>query len=65
MASTDNATTTAIAVIQQQSDLVSTDVEVRQLQAHQIYVKVEYAAFNPTDRVSHMPMSVGQKLMER
>ncbi|KAG5657646.1 hypothetical protein KAF25_007679 [Fusarium avenaceum] len=52
MASTDNATTTAIAVIQQQSDLVSTDVEVPQLQAHQVYVKVEYAAFNPTDRLA-------------
>lgn len=60
MASTDNATATATAVIQQQADLVSTDVEVPQLQAHQVYVKVEYAAFNPTDRVSHMPMSMEQ-----
>ncbi|EXA31450.1 hypothetical protein BFJ63_vAg18387 [Fusarium oxysporum f. sp. narcissi] len=52
MASTDNAATTATAVIQRQTDLVSTDVEVPQLQAHQVYVKVEYAAFNPTDRLA-------------
>ena len=53
MAPTNDTPTIATAVVQQQSDLVSTDVELPQLQAHQVYVKVEYAAFNPTDRTSH------------
>lgn len=60
MASTDNAATTATAVIQQQTDLVSADVELPLLQAHQVYIKVEYAAFNPTDRVYQMPMAMEQ-----
>lgn len=56
MAPTNDTPTIATAVVQQQSDLVSTDVELPQLQAHQVYVRVEYAAFNPTDRTSLMPM---------
>ncbi|GKU21736.1 oxidoreductase [Fusarium langsethiae] len=52
MASTDDNPTIATAVVQQQTDLVSTDVKLPQLQAHQVYVKVEYAAFNPTDRLA-------------
>ncbi|KAF5254422.1 hypothetical protein FANTH_680 [Fusarium anthophilum] len=52
MTSTNNTATTTTAVVQRQADLVSTDVEIPLLQAHQVYVKVEYAAFNPTDRLA-------------
>lgn len=53
MTSSDSVGTTATAAVQQQSDLVFADVEVPQLQAHQVYVEVEFAAFNPTDSTSH------------
>jgi NADPH:quinone reductase-like Zn-dependent oxidoreductase len=40
---------TAQAVIQHQRNLVLAEVNVPQLQTSQVYVKVEFAAFNPTD----------------
>jgi len=40
---------TAIAVVQQQGDLVVAEIEIPQLLAHQAYISVEYAAFNTTD----------------
>ncbi|RSL95706.1 hypothetical protein CDV31_013764 [Fusarium ambrosium] len=42
----------SIAIIQQNQSLVLGDVELPPLKEHQVYVKVEYAAFNPTDRLA-------------
>ncbi|RSL98994.1 hypothetical protein CEP52_009953 [Fusarium oligoseptatum] len=42
----------SIAIIQQSQSLVLGDVELPPLKEHQVYVKVEYAAFNPTDRLA-------------
>ncbi|KAL5083492.1 hypothetical protein Trisim1_001422 [Trichoderma cf. simile WF8] len=39
----------ARAVVQRGDALISESVELPALQEHQVYVKVEYAAFNPTD----------------
>lgn len=41
----------AMAVVQRGDALISESVELPALQEHQVYVKVEYAAFNPTDRM--------------
>jgi len=39
------------AIIQQGKSLVLGEAELPPLKEHQVYVKVEYAAFNPTDRM--------------
>lgn len=39
------------AIIQQGRSLVLGETELPPLKEHQVYVKVEYAAFNPTDRM--------------
>lgn len=49
MAFPDSVALTTTAVTQQQGKLTLADVEVPYLQDHQVYVKVEFAAFNPTD----------------
>ena len=41
----------AIAVVQQDRKLVLDEVQLPPLQEHQVYVKVSWAAFNPTDRL--------------
>jgi NADPH:quinone reductase-like Zn-dependent oxidoreductase len=46
------------AIIQQGKSIVLGEAELPPLKEHQVYVKVEYAAFNPTDRMpshSHDP----------
>ncbi|KAI8716393.1 PKS-ER domain-containing protein [Fusarium sp. LHS14.1] len=40
------------AIIQKGKSLVVGQVELPPLKEHQVYVKVEYAAFNPTDRLA-------------
>ncbi|PNP84198.1 hypothetical protein FNYG_02886 [Fusarium nygamai] len=42
----------SIAIIQKGSGLTQGDVTLPLLKDHQVYVKVEYAAFNPTDRLA-------------
>ncbi|KAF2016869.1 GroES-like protein [Aaosphaeria arxii CBS 175.79] len=42
----------ATAVVQHQDSLVLSTVQLPSLQDHQVYVKVEFAAFNPTDRLA-------------
>ncbi|KAK1657234.1 chaperonin 10-like protein [Colletotrichum godetiae] len=44
--------TNAIAVVQQNRQLVVENVPLPELQPHQVYVAVEWAAFNPTDRLA-------------
>lgn len=41
----------ATAIVQQQQDLVCSTVKLPELQNHQAYVKVDFSAFNPTDRM--------------
>ncbi|OAK94577.1 GroES-like protein [Phaeosphaeriaceae sp. SRC1lsM3a] len=52
MAFPNSVALTTTAVTQQQGKLTLADVEVPYLQDHQVYVKVEFAAFNPTDRLA-------------
>lgn len=40
----------SIAILQKGSSLTQGNVTLPPLKEHQVYVKVEYAAFNPTDR---------------
>ncbi|KAJ4211477.1 hypothetical protein NW759_012389 [Fusarium solani] len=40
------------AIIQQGKSIVLGEAELPPLKEHQVYVKVEYAAFNPTDRLA-------------
>jgi NADPH:quinone reductase-like Zn-dependent oxidoreductase len=40
----------ASAVIQQGKDLAVAKISLPRLQDHQVYVRVDFAAFNPTDR---------------
>ncbi|KAJ4169027.1 hypothetical protein NW754_010959 [Fusarium falciforme] len=40
------------AIIQQGKSLILGEAELPPLKEHQVYVKVEYAAFNPTDRLA-------------
>lgn len=50
MSTIDGASVNATAVIQRGKDLEVAQVDLPRLQDHQVYVKVELAAFNPTDR---------------
>lgn len=45
----------AVAVVQQNRQLIVENVALPELQPHQVYVSVEWAAFNPTDRMSSRP----------
>ncbi|KFA70988.1 hypothetical protein S40288_10352 [Stachybotrys chartarum IBT 40288] len=51
MGEIDTITISATAVAQQGKDLVVANVTLPPLQDHQVYVQVEFAAFNPTDRL--------------
>ncbi|KAJ0307426.1 hypothetical protein COL5a_000281 [Colletotrichum fioriniae] len=42
----------AVAVVQQNRQLIVENVALPELQPHQVYVSVEWAAFNPTDRLA-------------
>lgn len=46
------ASETPTAVVQRGSDLVIEGIQLPALKEHQVYVKVERAAFNPTDRLA-------------
>lgn len=50
------------AIIQQGNSLVLGEAELPPLQEHQVYVKVEYAAFNPTDRMPSHKRYTSRKL---
>jgi NADPH:quinone reductase-like Zn-dependent oxidoreductase len=41
----------SIAVLQKGKGLVQGNITLPPLKEHQVYVRVEYAAFNPTDRM--------------
>ncbi|KAF4334076.1 branched-chain amino acid aminotransferase [Fusarium beomiforme] len=48
----DNVTMESLAVIQKDKTLTKGKVTLPPLQEHQVYVRVQYAAFNPTDRLA-------------
>lgn len=41
------------AIVQRDNKLIEEKITLPTLKEHQVYVKVEYAAFNPTDRKAH------------
>jgi NADPH:quinone reductase-like Zn-dependent oxidoreductase len=47
----DNVALTATAVTHKHGNVVVAEVNVPSLQAHEIYINVEFAASNPTDSI--------------